>query len=92
MCFPSKIVTVFRAQTLREAHEEGKSREHVESALKTLPVVGSWCLCQCITSTPFQHPAMIRGVNKLKASTNPVATFFCLSNANEVFIGTILKV
>jgi pyridoxal phosphate phosphatase PHOSPHO2 len=35
---------------------------------------------------------MVRGVTKLKASSDPKTTFFCLSNANEVFIKTILKV
>lgn len=33
---------------------------------------------------------MVRGVSKLKAAGK--TTFFCLSNANEVFIKTILKV
>ena len=35
---------------------------------------------------------MIRAVKRLKASENPSATFICLSDANEVFINTILKV
>jgi hypothetical protein len=41
---------------------------------------------------PRQHPAMIRGVNKLKAAAKPQTTFLCLSNANSVFISTILQV
>ena len=39
---------------------------------------------------PPQHPAMIRAVKDLKAQGK--TTFLCLSNANEVFIKTILKV
>ncbi|THV02424.1 hypothetical protein K435DRAFT_963148 [Dendrothele bispora CBS 962.96] len=35
------------------------------------------------------HPAMVRAVTRLKAAGN--TTFFCLSNANSVFISTILK-
>jgi len=34
---------------------------------------------------------MIRGVLDLKAASTPQTTFFCLSNANSVFISTILK-
>lgn len=63
------------AMMCREAHKEGITREQIEGALKILPV----------------HPAMLRAVKKLKASEDPSATFFCLSNANEVFISTILK-
>jgi len=37
---------------------------------------------------PF-HPAMVRGVTDLKAKGK--TTFLCLSNANSVFISTILK-
>jgi hypothetical protein len=35
---------------------------------------------------------MIRGVTHLKESTNPQVTLLCLSNSNQVFINTILKV
>lgn len=35
---------------------------------------------------------MVRGVKKLKETADPTTTFFCLSNANSVFISTILKV
>lgn len=40
----------------------------------------------------LKHPAMARGVKNLKARSNPQTTFFCLSNANSVFISTILEV
>ncbi|TRM69401.1 phosphatase phospho-type [Schizophyllum amplum] len=43
---------------------------------------------QTLVSMPF-HPAMVRAVKDLKAQGK--TTFFCLSNANEVFIKTILK-
>ncbi|KAL1695493.1 phosphatase phospho-type [Schizophyllum commune] len=43
---------------------------------------------QALISMPF-HPAMIRAVKDLKAQGK--TTFLCLSNANEVFIKTILK-
>jgi hypothetical protein len=35
---------------------------------------------------------MIRGVTHLKASADPKVTLICLSNSNQVFINTILKV
>lgn len=35
---------------------------------------------------------MVRAVTKLKVASNPTTTFFCLSNANAVFISTILEV
>nr|GAT44647.1 predicted protein [Mycena chlorophos] len=38
--------------------------------------------------TPF-HPAMVRGITDLKAAGK--TTFFCLSNANAVYISVILK-
>ena len=41
---------------------------------------------------PSQHPAMVRAVTKAKEKSNPKTTFLCLSNANSVFITTILKV
>ncbi|PVG01207.1 hypothetical protein CPB86DRAFT_699888 [Serendipita vermifera] len=63
------------AMMLRDGHSKGMTREDIENALKILPV----------------HPAMIRAVNHLKKSEDPVVTFFCLSNSNEVFIDTILK-
>ncbi|TFK44376.1 phosphatase phospho-type [Crucibulum laeve] len=61
------------AQSLREAHGRGITREQIENALQI---------------TPF-HPAMVRGVSNLKDAGK--TTFFCLSNANSVFISTILK-
>ena len=44
------------------------------------------------TDATLQHPAMVRAVSNLKAKSSPRATFLCLSNANSVFITTILKV
>ncbi|KAG5648581.1 hypothetical protein DXG03_003192 [Asterophora parasitica] len=41
-----------------------------------------------LVNLPF-HPGMIRGVSKIKAEGK--TTFLCLSNANSVFIKTILK-
>ncbi|KAG5353501.1 hypothetical protein C0989_006315 [Termitomyces sp. Mn162] len=41
-----------------------------------------------LASMPF-HPAMTRATSKLKSEGK--TTFFCLSNANSVFISTILK-
>jgi pyridoxal phosphate phosphatase PHOSPHO2 len=35
---------------------------------------------------------MVRGVKAVKAASVPETTFFCLSNANSVFISTILEV
>ncbi|THH30846.1 hypothetical protein EUX98_g3339 [Antrodiella citrinella] len=64
------------AQTLRDAHNKGITKEQIEGALKIMPF----------------HPAMVRAVQSLKAKANPHTTFLCLSNANSVFISTILKV
>ncbi|TFY71949.1 hypothetical protein EVG20_g1058 [Dentipellis fragilis] len=62
------------AQSLRELHARGHTREDIEGALKVMPF----------------HPAMVRGVKAVKAASTPETTFFCLSNANSVFIKTIL--
>ncbi|KAG8970345.1 hypothetical protein FRC03_009618 [Tulasnella sp. 419] len=63
------------AQMMEELHARGSTREQVEEALRIMPF----------------HPAMVRGVRKLKDAQSPETTFLCLSNANEVYIGTILK-
>jgi len=63
------------AQTLQEFHARGGTREQIESALKIMPF----------------HPAMVRAVKKLKAAASPKTTFLCLSNANSIFISTILE-
>ncbi|XP_006460799.1 hypothetical protein AGABI2DRAFT_192397 [Agaricus bisporus var. bisporus H97] len=61
------------AQCLREIHGRGIKREQIENALRIMPF----------------HPAMVRGVTRLKDLGN--TTFLCLSNANSIFIPTILK-
>ncbi|KAL0956419.1 hypothetical protein HGRIS_002567 [Hohenbuehelia grisea] len=61
------------AQSLREIHGRGATREQIEHTLQIMPF----------------HPAMVRAVNKLKSGGK--TTFFCLSNANSIFISTILK-
>jgi pyridoxal phosphate phosphatase PHOSPHO2 len=77
----------------REAHSEGITRSQIESALKILPIVGPHtCLSKNACLTFLQHPAMIRAVTNLKGAEDPLTTFFCLSNSNQVFIDTILKV
>ncbi|EIN11890.1 hypothetical protein PUNSTDRAFT_99192 [Punctularia strigosozonata HHB-11173 SS5] len=63
------------ARSCRDLHGRGVKRAEIEHTLEIMPF----------------HPAMVRGVNKLKVSQDPKTTFFCLSNANEVFIKTILK-
>jgi len=45
-------------------------------------------ITQTLQTMPF-HPAMVRAVSDLKARGE--TTFLCLSNANSVFISTILK-
>ncbi|KAF9010537.1 phosphatase phospho-type [Cyathus striatus] len=61
------------AQSLREAHQRGITREQIEHALRIMPY----------------HPAMVRAVSALKDAG--ITTFLCLSNANSVFISTILQ-
>ncbi|KAJ7287845.1 phosphatase phospho-type [Mycena rebaudengoi] len=65
--------TDMMAQSLRDAHARGVTREQLEHALRTMPF----------------HPAMVRAITNLKAAGN--TTFFCLSNANSVYISLILK-
>ncbi|TFL01568.1 phosphatase phospho-type [Pterulicium gracile] len=64
------------AQSLRELHGRGGTRQQIEDALRIMPF----------------HPAMVRGVTALKANTSKADTsFLCLSNSNSVFISTILE-
>ncbi|KAH7929823.1 hypothetical protein BV22DRAFT_1029000 [Leucogyrophana mollusca] len=63
------------AQSLAELHARGRTQEEIQHTLRIMPF----------------HPAMVRGVTKLKEASNPHTTFFCLSNANSVFISTILE-
>jgi len=63
------------ADGLKRLHEEGKTRQQIEGALQNVPL----------------HPAMKRAVQDLKSSEKVDAQFLCLSNANSVFINTILK-
>ncbi|KDQ57794.1 hypothetical protein JAAARDRAFT_178264 [Jaapia argillacea MUCL 33604] len=63
------------AQSLREFHARGGKREDIENALRIMPF----------------HPAMVRAVKKVKAASLPKTSFFCLSNANSIFISTILE-
>ncbi|KAM0789288.1 hypothetical protein ACM66B_000128 [Microbotryomycetes sp. NB124-2] len=60
---------------LRKLHERGATKEQIIASLQGLPV----------------HPAMIRGVQTVKAREQPKTRFFCLSNSNAVYINTILK-
>ncbi|PPQ99433.1 hypothetical protein CVT24_005240 [Panaeolus cyanescens] len=61
------------AQSLREIHARGVTKDQIVQALETMPY----------------HPAMKRAVTNLKSRGK--TTFLCLSNANSVFISTILK-
>jgi len=63
------------ALTMVELHERGITRAQIEGALRAVPV----------------HPAMIRAVKAIKAASKPKTTLLCLSNANSVFISTILE-
>lgn len=63
------------AQALVELHEQGFTRQDIERALEAIPF----------------HPAMKRGLSHLKTTKSPATTFFCLSNANSVYISTVLK-
>jgi len=63
------------AQSMIELHAKGFTRKQVEDALRAMPF----------------HPAMVRAVRDTRARTEPESTFFCLSNANEVYISIILE-
>jgi len=60
---------------MQELHGRGVTREEVEHTLGVMPV----------------HPAMVRGVKRLKELSHPKTTFLCLSASNTVYISTILK-
>ncbi|KAG8946918.1 hypothetical protein FRC04_011345 [Tulasnella sp. 424] len=62
------------AQCCERLHAAGGTREDIENALRIMPF----------------HPAMIRAIKKLKSDSVPQTTLLCLSNANQVFIDTIL--
>ena len=79
------------AMCLKELYEQGGTREQIEDALRIMPFVGFVRLNRtALGSFSPQHPAMVRGVSALKARGK--TTFFCLSNANIIYITTILKV
>ncbi|KIO28493.1 hypothetical protein M407DRAFT_181183 [Tulasnella calospora MUT 4182] len=63
------------AQCCEKLHAAGGTREDIENALRVMPF----------------HPAMIRAIKKLKSDSVPNTTLLCLSNANQVFIDTILE-
>lgn len=72
---PSVQWTDLVAQCLVDLHGLGFKKEDIEGAMRVLPF----------------HPAMIRAITTLKASTTSEPTFLCLSNSNSVFINTILE-
>ena len=76
--------------TLKELHELGGTREQIEEALRIMPFVSADYTIVGSMLTFTQHPAMVRGVSALKSRGK--TTFFCLSNANIIYITTILKV
>lgn len=74
-------------ETMADLFEAGYKKEQVLDALRQLPLVG---LDLIGNRTNTQHPAMKRAVTNLKNRGD--TTFLCLSNSNEVYIGTILEV
>lgn len=80
------------AQSLREAHSRSITDEQIIKALQIMPFVRAPIIhLNCYTSDGLeQHPAMVRAVTDLKNKGE--TTFLCLSNANSIFISTILKV
>lgn len=80
------------AMTLQDLHAKGGTREQIEDALRKMPVVSTSQAGNIFHAAEriLQHPAMVRAIKDQHAKTN--TTFLCLSNANIVFITTILKV
>jgi len=72
---PSYQWTDLVALCMRELHAQGVGKEQVLDALRGIPF----------------HPAMRRGVRSVKARKEPGTELLLLSNANEVYIGTILQ-
>ncbi|KAL9711589.1 hypothetical protein Ac2012v2_004660 [Leucoagaricus gongylophorus] len=91
------------AQSLREAHSRGITREQIENSLRIMPFVSSIPAPlllpfekKQLNSPPLppsrqkkKHPAMIRAVTNLNSRGK--TTFLCLSNSNSIFISTILN-
>ncbi|KAH7108425.1 phosphatase phospho-type [Auriculariales sp. MPI-PUGE-AT-0066] len=71
----TKQWTEIVGDALKDLHEQGFTRKQIENALETIPF----------------HPAMKRGLTLLKTTVKPKTTFLCLSNANSVYISTVLK-
>lgn len=64
------------AYLLEELHKEGKTPRDIIQAQEKL----------------YVHPAMIRGVKALKSNKSPKTDCFLLSNSNQVYLETVLKV
>ena len=90
--FLDVLSRILEVLSLSEKHTPEVSRRtrsftHFESCLT---LVSSSPVFHARLTTWFtQHPAMVRAVKKLKEGGN--TTFLCLSNANSVFISTILE-
>lgn len=84
------------AECMVDLAKEGKTQEEILDALRILPLVSFVCASLLTSKTVqlmplLQHPAMKRAVTSLQ-SRSPDTTFVCISNSNEVYIDTILKV
>lgn len=64
------------AYLLEELHKEGKTPQDIIQAQEKL----------------YVHPAMVRGVKALKSQKSPKTECFLLSNSNQVYLETVLKV
>lgn len=64
------------AYLLEELHKEGKTPKDIIEAQQKL----------------YVHPAMVRGVKALKNQNCPKTECFLLSNSNQVYLETVLKV
>ena len=80
------------ARASRSKCDQGRHRARVtDHALRTYALLLELLFC-LFELWLAQHPAMTRLISKLKLSSSPNTTLFCLSNANSVYIKTILEV
>lgn len=76
------------ADTMQKMHEQGISRQQIEDAQRNLYFVR--CLVRAMLK--LQHPAMKRALRNVKKRFGQRVVMLILSNSNQVFIETILKV
>ncbi|KAG6828699.1 hypothetical protein H0H87_001136, partial [Tephrocybe sp. NHM501043] len=89
-CYVFKVLTPDLCHYMKSAKEHTQWTNLVTQSLQKIHAHGitHQQIKHTLTSMPF-HPEMTYSISKLKVEGNTM--FFCLSNANSVFINTILN-